>query len=691
MIVIIAEKPSVAREIAAIVRANEKEDGYLSGDHYTVTWAFGHLITLAMPETYGITGYQKESLPIIPETFILQPKQLKIQKEYKPDPGALKQLNIIARLFKTCDSIIVATDAGREGELIFRYIYQYLNIIKPFQRLWISSLTEKAIRAGLENLKAGNQYDSLYFAAKARSEADWLIGINASQALSIAAGQGSYSLGRVQTPTLKMICNRYHENKDFKSSNFWQLQIKGAKDGVEFNCNSELKFDNEATAMELQNKITQQGDFLVSSVETKESKLNPPLLFDLTTLQKEAIKKLGYSADQTLSIAQALYEKKYITYPRTGSRYISQDILETIPDLIVNLATNSKFTAQALTIASLNHLAVNDSKVTDHHAILITETNSNTLKNEEEAIYNLIASRLLEAFSPECIKDITTVKIKSADVLFILKGAIIKQIGWKAVLNEIEEKQDEDFTLNMPPLTEGEILPLSAITTLKGQTKPKPLLTEASLLSQMETAGKDLDNEKEREAMKGLGLGTPATRAAIIETLITREYIKREKKSLVPTEKGLRVYELVKNMRISDIAMTGEWESTLSRIESTDISPETFQSAISIYTRQITEELLSSNIATQQDCPKCKTGKLRTYSKVIKCTNEQCQLPIFKEKSGKQITDLQISDLLTKGKTSIIKGFVSKSGKKFDASLAFDDQFQVVFVFDKKPFKKKDK
>ncbi|MPT35227.1 MAG: type IA DNA topoisomerase, partial [Flavobacterium sp.] len=440
-----------------------------------------------------------------------------------------------------------------------------------------------------------------------------------------------------------------------------------------------------------QNKITQQGDFLVSSVETKESKLNPPLLFDLTTLQKEANKKLGYSADQTLSIAQALYEKKYITYPRTGSRYISQDILETIPDLIVNLATNSKFTAQALTIASLNHLAVNDSKVTDHHAILITETNSNTLKNEEEAIYNLIASRLLEAFSPECIKDITTVKIKSADVLFILKGAIIKQIGWKAVLNEIEEKQDEDFTLNMPPLTEGEILPLSAITTLKGQTKPKPLLTEASLLSQMETAGKDLDNEKEREAMKGLGLGTPATRAAIIETLITREYIKREKKSLVPTEKGLRVYELVKNMRISDIAMTGEWESTLSRIESTDISPETFQSAISIYTRQITEELLSSNIATQQDCPKCKTGKLRTYSKVIKCTNEQCQLPIFKEKSGKQITDLQISDLLTKGKTSIIKGFVSKSGKKFDASLAFDDQFQVVFVFDKKPFKKKDK
>lgn len=690
MIVIIAEKPSVAREIATIVGANEKGEGYLSGNQYKVTWAFGHLIALAMPESYGIAGYQKESLPIIPETFILQPKQIKIQKEYKPDPGVLKQLNIIAELFKTCDSIIVATDAGREGELIFRYIYQYLNIIKPFQRLWISSLTDKAIRAGLENLKPGNQYDSLYFAAKARSEADWLIGINASQALSISAGQGNYSLGRVQTPTLKMICNRYHENKDFKSSNFWQLQITGSKEGIEFSCNSELKFDKESIAIELQNKISQQGDFLIHSLQTKESRQHPPLLFDLTTLQKEANKKLGYSADKTLSIAQALYEKKCITYPRTGSRYISEDILETIPDLIVTLAKNSRFTTQALSIASLNRQAVNDNKVTDHHAILITETNPDILKNEEEVIYNLIASRLLEAFSPECIKDITTVNIKSAGAPFVLKGAVIKQIGWKSVLNETEENPEEEFPLNLPPFAEGEILPLSAINCLKRQTKPKPLLTEASLLTQMETAGKDLDNENEREAMKGIGLGTPATRAAIIETLLKRDYIKREKKSLLPTEKGLRVYELIKNMRISDIAMTGEWESTLSRIESAEMNPETFHSAISIYTRQITQELLSTSMATQQDCPRCKTGKLRTFSKVIKCTYDHCQLTIFKEKSGKQISDLQISDLLNKGKTSIIKGFVNRTGNKFDASLAFDDQFQVVFVFDKKPFKKKD-
>ncbi|KAA6314203.1 DNA topoisomerase 3, partial [termite gut metagenome] len=316
--VIIAEKPSVAREIASVVGATNKENGFLHGNNYMVTWALGHLIQLAMPEEYGFAGFVRENLPIIPEAFKLIPRQVRDGKEYKPDGGALRQLKIIKHVFDSCDRIIVATDAGREGELIFRYIYNYVSCKKPFERLWISSLTDKAIKEGLQNLKAGSDYDNLYYAAKARSEADWEVGINASQALSIAAGHGVFSLGRVQTPTLAMICKRYMENKNFVSTPFWQIRVQTEKSGISFAAVSKEKYESKDLANEIFRQLQESKTVSVQSVEKKEVNQEPPLLYDLTTLQKEANSKHGFSADKTLSIAQKLYEAKLITYPRTG-------------------------------------------------------------------------------------------------------------------------------------------------------------------------------------------------------------------------------------------------------------------------------------------------------------------------------------------------------------------------------------
>ena len=693
MIAIIAEKPSVAREIAAIVGANSKDEGCMSGNGYKVTWAFGHLIMLAMPEEYGFAGFNREHLPIIPEKFKLIPRQVKAEKGYKPDAGALKQLKIIKQVFDSCDRIIVATDAGREGELIFRYIYHHLNCNKPFQRLWISSLTDKAIKEGLQNLKAGKDYDNLYQSAKARSEADWLVGINASQALSVAAGHGVFSLGRVQTPTLAMICKRYMENKHFVPVPFWQVKVQTEKSNIPFAAISKEKYEQKELAQNILRQLQERKTVKVQSVEKKEVNQEPPLLYDLTTLQKEANSKHGFSADKTLSIAQKLYEAKLITYPRTGSRYISADVFDEIPQLIDILKKHPRFGDYARTMgnAVVNIRCVDDKKVTDHHALLITENNPKDLSGDDKTIYEMVAGRMLEAFSKKCIKDATTITLACGDAVFETKGSIIKQAGWRNVFNDTEENSDDE-TGNLPNVQEGEQLPVIHTEVMEKQTKPKPLHTEASLLSAMESAGKEVENEEERAAMKESGIGTPATRAAIIETLFSRDYIRREKKSLVPTEKGLSVYEIVKDKRIADVAMTGNWENALAKIESGEMDTNTFQQATEVYTRQITTELLGTSISiadrTECPCPKCKTGKVIFYSKIAKCNDESCGLMVFRSKSEKQLSDKQISDLLTTGKTSVIKGFKSKGGKSFDAALIFDSEFKVVFDFPEKKGKK---
>ena len=687
MIAVIAEKPSVARDIATILGATQKNDGNISGNGYIVTWAFGHLVGLAMPDAYGIENFRRENLPILPQLFQLIPRQVKTDKGYKPDTGTVKQLKIIKEIFDQCDKIIVATDAGREGELIFRYIYQYLECRKPFVRLWISSLTDKAIRDGLQNLKDGTMYDNLFRSAKARSEADWLIGINASQALSIAAGRGTYSLGRVQTPTLAMICYRYLENKNFVPQKYWQLKLQTGKDNIDFSALSEEKFDNQQPAIDKLQIIKDSGQVQVKSVECKEVNQEPPLLYDLTTLQKEANTKLNFSADKTLSIAQKLYEGKLISYPRTGSRYISQDIFEEIPERIYLLETYDRFAgyAKSMNGSNLNRRSVDDKKVTDHHALIITENKPGSLQADEQAIYELVAGRMLEAFSEKCVKEVTSISLTSGESIFAVKGTVIKSAGWRAVFNVQEE--GEEITV-LPALKEGENLSLSDIELLEKQTKPKPLHTESSLLSAMENAGKELEDAEMKASMKDSGIGTPATRAAIIETLFTRQYIIREKKALVPTEKGLAVYDIIRDKKIADVEMTGMWENALSKIESGEMNPDTFHKSTEVHASQITSELLGVqlNLSTQQDltCPKCGTGRILLYPKVAKCDNTDCGLVIFRNKSDKQLTDKQITELVTTKKTGMIKGFKSKAGKLFDASLAFDDQFNVVFVFPEK-------
>ena len=693
MIALIAEKPSVAKDIARIIGTTQRNDGYLSGNGYMVTWAFGHLIQLAMPEAYGVANFRRESLPILPPDFQLIPRQVKAEKGYKADPGVLKQLKVIKEVFDQCDRIIVATDAGREGELIFRYIFHYLNCRKPFVRLWISSLTDKAIREGLDNLQPGGRYDNLYLSAKSRSEADWLIGINATQALSVAAGQGVFSLGRVQTPTLVMICSRYLENKNFVPAKFWQLKAHTASGEISFPAQSTAKWEQQPEAIAALQRVKDAGQLVVKSVERKEASQEPPLLYDLTTLQKEANTKLNFSADKTLSIAQSLYEKKVMSYPRTGSRYISEDVFDEMPERVALLGQYPRFAGYAagLNGATLNRRSVNDSKVTDHHALIITENLPGELSKDERAIYELVAGRMLEAFSGRCVKDVTTAVLSAGDTDFMVKGAVMKVAGWRAVFSEQDTEDEDNATL--PPLQEGQCLPLSAVDLLEKQTKPKPLHTESSLLAAMENAGKELEDAELKARLKDAGIGTPATRAAIIETLFVRQYIVREKKNLVPTDKGLAVYKIVKDKKIADVEMTGMWENALAKIEAGGMDADTFRKSIEVYAAQITAELLSVQLSIANDetcpCPKCNSGRILFYPKVAKCSNVDCTLTIFRNKCDKQLSDKQIIELVTKRKTGLIKGFKGKNGKAFDASLVLDEQFNVGFSFPKKKEKPK--
>src|SRR5690554_2907749 len=432
---VIAEKPSVAREIATLLGANEKKEGYIEGNGYLVTWAFGHLVGLAMPDDYGVKGFQREALPILPNPFLLTVRKVKKDKTYISDNGALKQLKVIRQVIDRCDSIIVATDAGREGELIFRYIYEHLQCKKPFERLWISSLTEKAIRQGFDNLKDGAAFDGLYRAGQGRSRADWLVGINASQALSIAAGNGIYSLGRVQTPTLALICKRYLENKDFAVKKYFQIQLEHRKELTDFKSLSKTKWDDRKLADDTLKSIQRNRTATITTVDTKTVSEQPPLLFDLTGLQKEANKRAFYTAEETLKIAQSLYEKKFITYPRTGSKHIPEDMWSEIPALVRNLEAKAscKKAVGKVKWGRFNKRIVNDVKVTDHHGLLITEKIPSELSAHENVIYDMVAHRLLEALSPACTKEITDIGLQAFHYDFTLKGCKILEAGWRGI------------------------------------------------------------------------------------------------------------------------------------------------------------------------------------------------------------------------------------------------------------------
>ena len=698
---IIAEKPSVAKEIAHIVGADKREEGYMQGNGYYVTWAFGHLVQPAMPETYGMKGFHAENLPVIPDPFVLVPRQVKTENGYKPDAGVLAQIKIIGKLFDSSERIIVATDAGREGELIFRYLYAYLGCRKPFDRLWISSLTDTAIREGLLNLRDGKEYDNLYHAAKVRSEADWLVGINGTQALTIAAGRGTYSVGRVQTPTLGMVCERYWEHKRFESKPFWQVHfgVVDADSGNILKFTSANRWADKGTATDIYNKVKDTGSAIITKVVTKQKVEKAPLLYDLTTLQKEANSQHGFTAEHTLSIAQKLYEAKFITYPRTSSRYISDDVFATLPKLFKNQENHSEYGEKVKLLPGSEDYSknsVNAAKVTDHHALLITENAAIGLFKDEKIVYDMILCRMIEAFSADCIKDITSVTAQvDHEVEFGISGSIIRQTGWRALsLKEKNNRQDKDADATdnevkeqvIPNWQEGQHVTLSGCTITEGKTKPKPLHTESTLLAAMETAGKEIEDDTMRQAMKDCGIGTPATRAAIIETLLKREYMVRQQKKLVPTEKGLALHSVVKNMAIANVETTGKWEAELAKIERGEASADGFTHSIEGYTREITAELLGCDrLFSHKDsgcqCPKCKQGTMQFFGKVVRCSNKECGMPVFKQVAGKLLTDADITDLLTKGKTRTLNGFISKQGKPFSAAIAFDENFNTKFVF----------
>ena len=687
---IIAEKPSVARDIARIVGATSKQDGYMEGCGYVVTWAMGHLIALAMPEAYGFTAYKAEDLPIRPNPFQLIVRQVRKDKEYISDPAALKQLKVIRSCFDKADCIIVATDAGREGELIFRYIYQYLDCKKPFERLWISSLTDKAIREGLSNLKPGSHYDNLYHSAKARSEADWLVGINASRALSIAR-KGGYSLGRVQTPTLAMVCRRYIENRDFSSVPYWKLSVLTEKEGLLLKAIGSKDYENEASAQTALATLRSQSQLTVESVVRKVAGTPPPLLYDLTALQKDANRRHGFSADKTLSIAQSLYEKKITTYPRTGSRYISEDVFEEIPTLL-------RKTGMPLS-NPLNRHSVDNAKITDHHAIIPTGEPPSGLSTDETTIYQMVVNRFIEAFSPDSEEERMLVRFTDGTNTFTWKACRQISLGWKAVQKgkevEAEKKEDSDEQIlsSLPTLTEGEILSLVNAEITEHKTKPKPLYTEASLLSAMENAGKEVEDAESKKAMAECGIGTPATRANIIETLILRDYIRRDKKAIIPTEKGLAVYEIVKDKKIANAEMTGAWELALAAIEAGKMPADKFSQGINSYVGTICEELLS--LTPEQKsypvycCPKCGQQSVGIYAKVAKCRHETCGFHVFREVCGIHLSEDNIRDLISSGRTPILKGLTSKAGKKFNARLVLGEDYATSFEFENNKGKQK--
>lgn len=697
MKVVIAEKPSVARDLARVMGAKNVKDGYIEGNGYAFTYAFGHLVQLCTPQAYGYTTWSASNLPIIPEKFGLEVKKVRKDGKLMDDSGALKQINIIKSLLDKAEEIIVATDAGREGELIFRNIYYYLGSKVPFKRLWISSQTDKAIREGFANLKEGTEYDSLYQSARSRAEADWLIGINATQAITLAAGnRGLLSLGRVQTPTLAMICARYLENKNFKPEPFYKIQAGFEKDNIAFKATSD-KIDKKQVAEETIAKLAVGMKAKVVKVEAKETKEQPPLLFDLTSLQQDANKKYGYSADQTLSIAQNLYEKKVITYPRTGSRYIGEDVYEQMESLFQHLAATAEESiatiAKNLIGKKLNKRSVDDKKVTDHHALLVTDEKPGPMTQEQRNIYNMIAKRMVESFSDVCLKDITTVTIDAEGVGLIAKGTVIKQYGWRLSADQVEmpdedkggDEQDNE-NAQLPKLSAEDLLEILTLDLSERFTKPKPIHTEASLLKAMETSGKEIEDEELRQAMKDCGLGTPATRASIIETLFQREYIKRDKKKLIPTEKGLAVYNLVKDRSIAKVTLTGKWEQKLEEIRANKVSYDVFMKHIKDYTVKITNELLQLRISFAQQeikplqkgkikCPKCPNGQIQLYEKIAQCDHyaRGCDFKIWRTLNGVYLDEKEMKNLLEKGKTSELKGVKTKDGQLVNAPLIFEN------------------
>lgn len=716
MIVIIAEKPSVGRELARIVGATTRADGYLSGNGYAVTWAFGHLVQIMTPLSQ--VPWRRDMLPILPDQFYLE-VGTKVDKGGKrvPDEGYAHQLEVIRTLFNDAEYIINAGDAGREGELIQRYIYAYVGCTRPVKRLWISSLTDKSIREGLQSLHDSSEFDSLYAAGKARNEADWLVGINATRALTVlSGGDGVKSLGRVQTPTLAMVCTRYIEHENFVPQTFWTLRVSSSKDWIAFQAASKDRYTEKDKAESDMKSLLDGRIMTVRTVEKKDKVIQPPYLHDLTSLQKEANKRYNLSAQTTLDMAQNLYEKKVLTYPRTGSKFIPDDVFATIPSLISNVTlTPSRYAPYAASMAGnpLSRRSVDQTKVTDHHAILPTEVTPSGLSDLEQKVYDLVICRMLEAMSPVCEMQSTVVEFSGGVggvVPVVAKGSVTKSTGWKAVRmvdgpdspdegkpkgrggKKSTDEDGKDEQQSLPAFEAGDQVPVLKVECKEDKTKPKPLHTEATLLEAMEHAGRELTDEQLKDALKDVGIGTPATRAGEIETIINRGYVQRKGKSLIPSTLGMNIYESVKDKYIANVEMTGRWETFLSKIVDGKVSAKAFGDSIRRFVVALTSEILEDKDgkgaligASAPDaiiCPKCGAA-MKMWEKNVKCPS--CGQVYWREVAHKKLSEATMRKLFRDGKTQVLKGFVSARGNTFDAALALNSLGLVVFDFSDVP------
>lgn len=597
MIVCIAEKPSVAKDIAKVIGANTAHEGYMEGNGYQVTWTFGHLCTLKEPHDYTPMwkAWTMMRLPMIPPRFGIK---------LIADKGVEKQFKIIENLFQKADSIINCGDAGQEGELIQRWVMQKANAKCPVQRLWISSLTEEAIREGFKNLKPQADYQRLYEAGLSRAIGDWLLGMNATRLYTLKYGQNRQvlSIGRVQTPTLALIVNRYWEIKNFKPEAYWVLSTI-YRDTV-FTATKGKYGSVEEGQKDLQ--AIQGKDFTVTDISQKEGKEAPPRLFDLTSLQVECNKKYGFSADQTLQTIQSLYEKKYTTYPRVDTTYLSDDIYPKCPDILQRLHSYSELTAPLAGKKLPKSKKVFDSsKVTDHHAIIPTGVQPQGLSFAEEKVYDEVCRHFIAVFYPDCVFSTTTVMGKVEEVEFKTSGKQILQPGWRTVIKP-EKNEDKENVSNqtsengeekveekvLPDFVKGEHGPHEPQLTEKWTSPPKPY-TEATLLRAMETAGKLVDDESLREAMKENGIGRPSTRAAIIETLFKRQYIRKMRKSLEPTQTGIELIGLIHEDLLKSAELTGIWEKKLREIEQNKYEARQFLEEL----KQMVTEIVTTVIA----------------------------------------------------------------------------------------------
>lgn len=649
MKVIIAEKPSVARDIAAHLGAKQRHEGYIEGNGYQVTWAFGHLISLKEPEDYdpALKKWTLETLPFIPTQF-----ELKVVD----DRGVRQQFAIIKKLLKSASALICATDAGREGELIFRYILALTQWgKKPWQRLWLSSLTEEALHLGFQNLKCGSDYDHLYAAAKCRSEADWIVGLNATRNFTVRFGRRGllWSVGRVQTPVLAMIVKRDDEIRYFKSEPFWEVYTKYRE--VNFKLKGDrFKSKEDATAILHQ---VQNQPFTIEKVGKKEENESPPLLYDLTELQRDMNRKLGISAADTLQIAQALYEQKLITYPRTDSRYLTADMKTQIVQTLQKLKQIKYNEIEPLNLIQLpfSSRIINDKKVSDHHALIPTGKLPGTLSWQSQAVFEAIVTRLIAAFYPACIKEQTTIDGSSNGYAFQAKGIRVVAPGWKVLYPKKIEKSKESASLSvesqeLPAFQVGEGGPHEPRVT-EGKTNPPPAYNESTLLGSMETAGKWVEDEILKEALKEKGIGTPATRASIIETLIKRSYIQRQGKILAATDLGRYLIALIQDPNLKSAELTGEWEAKLKEVERGTCSADVFMMRIAQFTAQLVKEsdFCDLNSLIYGPCPKCKSPVIRG-KKGYGCSKwrEGCPFVLWRDYKGSPLNESQIRALLQK-------------------------------------------